>query len=218
MRRQSDPAALPSGFGDRDERPGSSAHGVASHGHRRVDGRSRGSRDGRHRLGSAASRRPHGRSRSDADRLDRADLLAGRGGPCHAPAPPAHRLVSRRRRNSRGSRRRSASLADRGLNVATGSVPEAIWFAVIADLTNIPVFALLGFYLPVLNPSGVSRRRCCPRRPCLRGRTTAPPAARRGSGRRWSPEARPSLQAGVHPCGSERRHARRCRTRRVHGG
>jgi hypothetical protein len=45
-------------------------------------------------------------------------------------------------------------LADYGLNVHPGSVPGAIWLAVLSGLTWVPFSVGLGFYLPLLYPSG----------------------------------------------------------------
>jgi hypothetical protein len=48
----------------------------------------------------------------------------------------------------------TSGLADYGLNVHSGSVPGAIWLAVLSGLTWMPFSAGLGFYLPLLYPSG----------------------------------------------------------------
>jgi len=47
-----------------------------------------------------------------------------------------------------------SGLADYGLNAHPGSVPGAIWIAVLSQLTWVPFVVGLGFYLPLLYPSG----------------------------------------------------------------
>jgi hypothetical protein len=47
-----------------------------------------------------------------------------------------------------------SGLADYGLNVHPGSVPGAIWLAVLSGLTWVPFIVGLGCYLPLLYPSG----------------------------------------------------------------
>ena len=48
----------------------------------------------------------------------------------------------------------TSGVADYGLNVHPGSVPGAIWLAVLSGLTWMPFSVGLGFYLPLLYPSG----------------------------------------------------------------
>lgn len=48
----------------------------------------------------------------------------------------------------------TSGVADYGLNVHPGSVPGAIWLAVLSKVTWTPFSAGLGFYLPLLYPSG----------------------------------------------------------------
>jgi hypothetical protein len=48
----------------------------------------------------------------------------------------------------------TSGVADYGLNVHPGSVPGAIWLAVLSGLTWVPFNAGLGLYLPLLYPSG----------------------------------------------------------------
>jgi len=47
-----------------------------------------------------------------------------------------------------------SGLADAALGTGSGGVPGAIWFAVLANLTWVPLIVLLGFYLPLPYPSG----------------------------------------------------------------
>jgi hypothetical protein len=48
----------------------------------------------------------------------------------------------------------TSGVADYGLNVHPGSVPGAIWLVVLSGLTWMPFSVGLGFYLPLLYPSG----------------------------------------------------------------
>jgi len=46
------------------------------------------------------------------------------------------------------------ALADYGLNLHPGSVPGAVWFAVLSSATNGPFIGLLGGYVPLYFPTG----------------------------------------------------------------